>query len=157
MFVFVKCHQAGQRHGCRLQTQVEHQEVARRNHDVHAEKRKERQHVILAHLVLALLLFERLAHLQEHQQRSQAQDGFHQRSHAGRLEHPAEKFAFRHGEKAAHYVQGYQHESDRLEIFPPDGSGHQVVHQQNEGYRQQRNLGSEKRKYAIEIHLYFPV
>ena len=119
MFVFVECGQTCHRYRCRFKSEIEYQEITRRNHYVHAEQRGKRQHVEFPRLERRILFFKRIVGLEQYDERCHAQYRFYQRSHLGRYEHSAEKFPVRDQAEAPQRMCPEKHISYGLEMLFP--------------------------------------
>ena len=111
----------------RLQTDEEEQEVSRRDHEIHAQQRGQRQEIELAPLMNGRLAREPSAGLHQHDQRSDVQNTLDHAHHRRVLVHAAERFARSAGNEIQQRMDTHQHAGYRLKIAQSLLRGAQVV------------------------------
>ena len=151
-FVFVEGHQTGHRDRSQLQTDEEQQEVARADHKIHAQQRREGQDVEFALLVARVLAAQPRVGLQEDDQRPDGEHAFNDAVHRRMAEHAAEEFAPRSRNKVHNHLHDHQAADHGRKAAACALPGHEVVEEHEDENRREGHFGPHQRKYRGVIH-----
>ena len=151
-FVFVEGHQAGHRHGGQLQPDEEQQEVARTDHEMHAQQRREGQDVEFTLLVARVLAAQPRVGLEEDDQRPDGEHAFDDAVHRRIPEHAAEGFARRTRNEVHDDLHDHQAADHGREAAASALPGHEVVEEHENENRREGHFGPHQRKYRGVIH-----
>ena len=148
--VLVKRREAGQGQRGHFDADVEQHEAARRNHKVHPQQGGEENGVKFA------LPVRRYAQppvgLQEHQQRAEAQNVFHQHGEGGGYVHAAKGAARLGGDKAKRRVQAEQRARRQVKVRFASPGSQKIVHEQDNKHRYQAYFLTKQKKIAKKWH-----
>ena len=117
LFVFVEGGEGGHRDGGRFEADEEHEEVAGRDHEVHAEQGGQGDHVEFTAANDGALAGEPVVGLHEDEQGADAEDGFHDAAHGRVVVHAPEGGDVRGGADVEQDVYAHEEAGYRLYVF----------------------------------------
>ena len=150
--VLVERHQTGHRHRSQLHADKEKQEVARADHQIHAQQRREGQDVELALLVGRIPAAQPRIGLQEDDQRPDGQHALDDGVHRHVLEHAPEHFARSPRNDIDRDLQREQSAGDGRKPAASPLPRDQVIEKQQDDHRDERHFGLHRGKYVAVIH-----
>ena len=152
VLVLVERHQAGHRHRSQFHAQEEEQEIARPDHEIHAQQRRKQQDVEFALFVGRVVAPQPRTGLQADDERPDGQHALDDGVHRHIAEHAAEYLARRPRNDIGQHLHREQPAGHRRKPAPSALPGDQVIEEQQDDHRDERHFGLHVREYIAVIH-----
>ena len=152
VLVLVERHQAGHRHRSQFHAQEEEQEIARPDHEIHAQQRRKQQDVEFALFVGRVVAPQPRTGLQADDERPDGQHALDDGVHRHVLEHAPEHFARSPRNDIDRDLQREQSAGDGRKPAASPLPRDQVIEKQQDDHRDERHFGLHVREYIAVIH-----
>ena len=139
MTVFIEGYQADHRNTGQFQSNIEKNEAACADHEIHTQQGTQSKQVEFSGFVAGVLTGQPASGLHEYQQGTGCKDGFHYRSHGGAVVHTSEEFLiFRY--QIQYQLYYHQCAGQCLQGFVMRCLQYQVGQQDNDEYDRQADF-----------------
>ena len=150
--VLVERHQTGRRDRRQFQPEEEHQEIARADHEEHAEQRRKRQQVELPLLVARIVAPQPAVRLEADQQRADRKDALDDAVHRLITEHAAEQLALAVRQDIDQQLHEQQAAGHGRKAAARPLPGEQVEQKEQDDHPHERHFGLHAGKQIRVIH-----